>query len=123
MDDFYYETQITVEKGKVTNAYKAKYMRGYYFSAFEMRLRGEEVPERQPIEEVPLSDEQIHSLTNLDVVYQFIKKLPNISPKKNYISFRIDSRGLILRAGYALKGCADDCFRGYHIKSLTPLEV
>jgi len=125
--DFYYETQITVEKGKVTKAYKTKRMRDS--SEFEKYLKKEDRRKRDPITEplpdkqIRLSDEQTRSLTNLDMVYQFIEKLPNISSQKNYIIFWVDNRGLVICAGFSPKGCVDNCFKGHDITSLTPLKA
>ncbi|OJJ15543.1 hypothetical protein BKI52_37290 [marine bacterium AO1-C] len=126
LDNFYYKTLVIVEKGNVTKGYQTKHMRNYYPAEFEMGLGGREKENDakvQQIEEIPLSSEEISSLTTLDIVYSFIKKLPKISYRRNYITFITDNRDLVIHAGYSSKSCVDDCFRGYYISSLTPLKA
>jgi len=128
-DEHYYHTHITIEEGQITKAYKTKH--NYDFSAFdkfEAKLKGETSVEKEDkeenhsVEKIPLTDKEMSLLKTLDEIYDFVKKLPKVSAQKNYISFRIDNRGLITCAGYAPKGCTDDCFRGYSISSITSLK-
>ena len=65
-------------------------------------------------------------LMTMDDIYTYAKTCINM--KKNEdgheveVSFKKDTAGIISTIGYVPNGCADDCFRGYHIYNFKWLD-
>lgn len=63
---------------------------------------------------------QMRRVKTLDQVYQYaLKKLANYSGKTETFLFQVSENGLLSLVGIQLKGCEDDCFRGYNISRIA----
>lgn len=63
---------------------------------------------------------QMKRVKTLDQIYQYaLKKLANHSSKTATYLFQVSRNGLLSLVGTQLKGCEDDCFRGYNISRIT----
>lgn len=101
-------TYVTVKNGKVMNAYRQ-------MTTFK---EGKKVTKAKEY----LTGSQLSKVKTLDEIYTFtantvVKK----SPKDHYITFKVFKNGLLSAAGYASKFCADDCYRGYTLEKVSPI--
>ncbi|RYU92331.1 hypothetical protein EWM62_02530 [Mucilaginibacter terrigena] len=113
------ETQLTVINGEVT---KRDYVNFQYDGASSThdRIILKEWHET-PANLGSHTDEGAAILT-LDEVYDKAKNVwLKADTKTNDIFFEAKNNGILSTAGYTLKGCADDCFFGINITSVTAL--
>jgi hypothetical protein len=111
------ETTITVEEGQVVG-------RDYIRTLSTHTAAGWQVDTLGTWKETGAqlgTHQEGESVSTLDDIY--------IAARTNWLLKRDDAQtffeaknnGMISTCGYVPKDCADDCFRGIHIKSITPL--
>lgn len=112
------KTTITVNSGKVIRR------------AFLSQFYSEKVPEQNGIKENWVEEQNelgthesgFRAIT-LDAVYEMCRKdFLTVDPNANEVIFRAQNAGMISVCGYIPHGCADDCFQGVTIESITPVQ-
>ncbi|OJJ15540.1 hypothetical protein BKI52_37275 [marine bacterium AO1-C] len=102
------KTYVTVKNGKVASAYRQ-------VTSFQ---EGEKVTKGKE----SITGEKLKQVRTLDEIYTFASTtVAKKSPKDNYITFKVFDNGVLSAAGYFPKLCADDCYRGYTLEKISPL--
>jgi hypothetical protein len=113
------ETQITVANGKVT---RRDYLNYQYDMASSSHAKIVLKEWHETTATLGLHTDEGAAILTLDEVYTQAKNVwLKADTKTNDIYFEAKNNGIISTAGYTLKGCADDCFFGINITSISAL--
>lgn len=110
------ETTITVSKGKII-------ARNYKAWSFDKNTQQHSIAAEwtESADEVNTHDPR--SMTLEEVYAKAKNEWLKMDPNENTIYFETNNNGMISTCGYVPKNCADDCFMGTKIKSITVYEV
>jgi hypothetical protein len=113
------ETQITVVNGKVTGRDFLNYQYDMASSSHAKIVLKEW---HETTATLGLHTDEGAAILTLDEVYARAKNVwLKADTKTNDIYFKANNNGIISTAGYTLKACADDCFFGINITSISSL--
>lgn len=110
------ETTITVSKGKIIG-------RNYKAWSFDKNTQQHTIAAEWTENADNVNTHDPKSMTLEEVYSKAKNEWLKMDPKENNIYFENNNNGMISSCGYVPKNCADDCFMGINIKSITDLKL